>query len=69
MILKILLEMQSQLGGDSDTIAAIAGGLAEAYYGIPKDISEKVETYLDSDLKTVMNKFYNEISLKKERCK
>ena len=61
--------MQSQLGGDSDTIAAIAGGLAEAYYGIPKDISAKVETYLDSDLKTVMNKFYNEISLKKERCK
>jgi len=23
------------IGGDSDTVAAIAGGIAEAYYGIP----------------------------------
>ena len=23
------------IGGDSDTIAAITGGIAEAYYGIP----------------------------------
>ena len=57
------------IGGDSDTIAAIAGGLAEAYYGIPKDISVKIENYLDSDLKTVMNKFYNEIYLKKKISK
>lgn len=26
------------IGGDSDTLAAITGGIAEAYYGIPTDI-------------------------------
>jgi hypothetical protein len=35
------------VGGDSDTIAAIAGSIAEAYYGIPEEIWEKAKTYLD----------------------
>ena len=35
------------IGGDSDTIAAIAGGVAEAYYGIPGDIARAAERYLD----------------------
>ena len=35
------------LGGDSDTIAAIAGSIAEAYYGIPLDLREQVMRYLD----------------------
>lgn len=26
------------VGGDSDTIAAITGSIAEAYYGVPEDI-------------------------------
>ena len=29
------------IGGDSDTIAAITGSIAEAYYGIPQPIKEK----------------------------
>ena len=29
------------IGGDSDTIAAITGSIAEAYYGIPKTIKDK----------------------------
>lgn len=29
------------IGGDSDTIACMAGGIAEAYYGIPGDWKEK----------------------------
>jgi ADP-ribosylglycohydrolase len=36
------------LGGDSDTIAAIAGAIAEAYYGIPDDLREQALTYLDA---------------------
>ena len=28
------------LGGDSDTIAAITGSIAGAYYGVPSDIAE-----------------------------
>ena len=36
------------IGGDSDTIAAIAGGIAEAYYGIPEEIAKGAESYLES---------------------
>lgn len=39
------------LGGDSDTMACIAGAIAEAYYGgVPKNIVEKVREFLDDDL-------------------
>ena len=37
------------LGGDSDTLAAIAGGVAEAYYGIPSWIKETALKFLDKD--------------------
>lgn len=40
------------IGGDTDTICAIIGGIAEAYYGIPYYIKEKAMKYLDEDLKT-----------------
>lgn len=30
------------IGGDSDTIAAMAGGIAEAFYGIPEEMEKKV---------------------------
>ena len=45
------------IGGDSDTIAAITGGIAEAYYGIPEDLRSEALTYLDENLKSVINKF------------
>ena len=46
------------LGGDSDTIAAIAGGIAEAYYHeIPTHIASKGKLILDSGLKRVLNQF------------
>lgn len=46
------------LGGDSDTIAAIAGGIAEAYYReIPKEIKEKGKFRLDSGLKKILDEF------------
>jgi ADP-ribosylglycohydrolase len=38
------------LGGDSDTLAAITGSIAEAAYGIPDDIKEKAFSYLDRPL-------------------
>ncbi len=38
------------IGGDSDTLAAITGSIAEAYYGIPTKIKEKALTYLDDRL-------------------
>lgn len=38
------------VGGDSDTMAAITGAIAEAYYGIPEDIGETALSFLDDDL-------------------
>ncbi|MBR3821972.1 MAG: ADP-ribosylglycohydrolase family protein, partial [Kiritimatiellae bacterium] len=35
------------IGGDSDTIAAITGAVAGAYYGVPDEIRAKAETFLD----------------------
>ncbi len=46
------------LGGDSDTLACITGGIAEAFYGgVPRSISEKVWGILDDDLRQVTLKF------------
>ena len=52
------------IGGDSDTIAAIAGGIAQAYYGIPDDIREKALTFLDDKLKDVVFEFEDRYNLK-----
>lgn len=46
------------LGGDSDTIAAITGGIAEAYWGIPVDIQREGWSYLYDDEKDVIDRFY-----------
>lgn len=49
------------LGGDSDTLAGITGSIAEAYYGIPKDIQEKAMGYLDVFLKSVLAEYNNAV--------
>ena len=38
------------IGGDSDTLAAITGSIAEAYYGVPDELVEKTLGYLDDEL-------------------
>ena len=45
------------VGGDSDTLAAITGGVAEAYYGIPEDIRSRALTYLDERLMDILLRF------------
>ena len=45
------------LGGDSDTIGAIAGSIAEAFYGIPCAMRERALTYLDIELREVVTEF------------
>ena len=44
-------------GGDVDTIACMAGGIAAAYYGVPQDIIDGVAPYLPKDIIDVVNKF------------
>ena len=48
------------IGGDSDTIAAIAGGIAEAYYGIPEEIWAEAEKRLPKYLKDIVERLYAE---------
>jgi len=45
------------LGGDSDTLAAITGSIAEAAYGIPEDIKVKALSYLDNRLLQVYSRY------------
>ena len=45
------------IGGDSDTIAAIAGAIAEAYYGIPAEIRKLALTFLDAKQLEILNAF------------
>lgn len=49
------------LGGDSDTIAAIAGGIAEVIFGIPDDIKNEAMDFLPDDMKSVVFSFYDQI--------
>ena len=44
-------------GGDSDTLAAIVGSLAEARWGIPEKIREKALELLPADMCSVLEKF------------
>lgn len=46
------------LGGDSDTQACIAGGIAEAFYGgVPEAIQERVFEVLDDGLRSIASRF------------
>ncbi len=47
------------IGGDSDTLAAITGSIAEAYYGIPADIRNHAITFLDERLLKILIDFEN----------
>ena len=52
------------IGGDSDTIACIAGGIAEAFYRhIPKEIADGCWRRLDSGLKKTVCAFRNAYGL------
>lgn len=44
-------------GGDSDTLGAIVGSLAEAYFGVPKEMEDKAMSYLPVEYKEVVYKF------------
>ena len=52
------------IGGDSDTIGAMAGSIAEAYYGIDEKFEEIALSYLSDDLKSIYHAFR---LIKKER--
>lgn len=53
------LRLAVSLGGDSDTMGAITGGIAEAYYkNIPSELISRVRGMLPTDLLEVLNRFH-----------
>ena len=47
------------LGADADTLGAIVGSIAEAIWGIPKEMKLQALEYLPSDMKEVVTRFYS----------
>lgn len=45
------------LGGDSDTLACIAGSIADAYYGVPVNIREQAESLLPDEFLEIIAAF------------
>ena len=53
------IRLAVSLGGDADTMGAITGGIAEAYYGgVPEHIRKEVVKRLPNEFIDVMQKFY-----------
>lgn len=51
------IRLAVSIGGDSDTIAAIAGGIAGAYYGVPDYLSAQAMEHLPEDLLDILTEF------------
>lgn len=49
------------LGGDCDTLTCIAGGIAEAFYGVPDELREECRQRLPEDMDGVVERFENEV--------
>lgn len=45
------------IGGDSDTIACMAGAVAAAFYGIPRDIRSEVMPYVRGEVRNILDRF------------
>ena len=49
------------LGGDCDTLTCIAGGMAEAFYGVPEDLKQECRKRLEPDMLLVLDRFQSMI--------
>ena len=47
------------VGGDSDTIGAIVGGIAEAIWGVPEQMQSEAMSYLPDDMVAIVEQFQN----------
>ncbi len=45
------------IGGDSDTLGAIAGGIAEAFFGVPDELMERLPEFLNERLMKIVTDF------------
>ena len=49
------------LGGDADTLGAIAGSIAEIIHGIPDDLIAQAQPYLDESFTSIIEEFYDRV--------
>ncbi len=47
------IRLAISVGGDSDTLAAITGSIADVYFGVPERLEQKALSYLDDDLRAI----------------
>lgn len=45
------------IGGDSDTIACMAGAVAAAFYGIPRDLRDQFLPFIDGEVRNIYDRF------------
>ena len=50
-----VIRLAIYMGGDADTEAAIAGGIAAAYYGVPDEIVQEALIYIPTDMLKIIN--------------
>lgn len=50
------------IGGDSDTLAAITGSIAEAFYDVPNEVQGQTLQYLSDELRTIVRNFNQAIT-------
>ena len=55
-----VLRKSISIGGDSDTIASIACGIAGAYYEIPANIKREAGAFITGEYREILDKF-NEV--------
>lgn len=51
------------IGGDSDTLAAITGGVAEALFGVPEDLASIGWSYLPQDMRLTLTVLYQKAGI------
>ena len=61
-----VIRLAISLGGDSDTIACMAGAIAACMYPIPREIAERCDSILTDDLREIKNQFIELISKREE---
>lgn len=64
-----VIRLAVSLGGDSDTLAAMAGSIAACLFDIPPEISEKCNEILTSDLVDIKDEFIVFTNIKSKKLK
>lgn len=50
------------LGGDTDTLGAIAGAMGEAYYGVPEELRIECRQRIPKEMLAVLKRFEKQVN-------